>query len=441
MRTFVVVWLGQVVSLVGSGLTSFALSLWVYQHTGSATQFALLALAGVLPTIILSPFAGVLVDRWDRRRVMILSDAGAGLGTLAVALLFAAGQLETWHIYVVAALNATFGAFQAPAYLAATTLLVPKSQLGRANGLLQLGPAAADILAPMLAGMLVVNIGVPGVVLIDFATFIAAVGTLLLVRFPALPAADKDTPDAVRGEVTYGLRYILARPGLLGLLAFLAVAQFAGGTVGALLAPMVLGFTTADWLGLLVSIAGSGMLLGGLAMSVWGGPKRRIKGVLGFEFVKGLSFVLMGLRPSVLLTTLGAFGAHFTLPIVGACNQAIWQGKVAPGVQGRVFAARQMIARAATPLAFLLMGPLADNVFEPLLAVDGPLSGSVGQIIGAGAGRGMSLIFILMGLLIMLAVAVGSLYPRLRRVEDELPDADAVSEPAAGRRHVLQSQH
>ena len=155
MRVFTVVWLGQVVSIVGSGLTSFALNLWVFQHTESVTQFALTGLFTVLPTVALSPLAGALADRWDRRWVMVLSDAGAALTTLAVALLFLTGQIAVWHVYLAVAASAVFGAFQWPAYTAATTLLVPKEHLGRANGMMQFGRASAEILSPTLAGALV----------------------------------------------------------------------------------------------------------------------------------------------------------------------------------------------------------------------------------------------------------------------------------------------
>jgi DHA3 family macrolide efflux protein-like MFS transporter len=147
MRAFMIVWLGQLISLVGSGLSSFALGLWVYQRSGSVTQFALIALCAVLPRIVLAPLAGALVDRWDRRMVMILSDAGASLSTLILALLLLAGQLAVWQVYLAVALSAGCAAFQEPAYAAALTQLVPRDGFGRANGMVQLAQAAADIAA------------------------------------------------------------------------------------------------------------------------------------------------------------------------------------------------------------------------------------------------------------------------------------------------------
>jgi DHA3 family macrolide efflux protein-like MFS transporter len=190
-----------------------------------------------------------------------------------------------------------------------------------------------------------------------------------------------------------------------------------------LIEPMILGFTSADVLGIIISVAGGGMLVGSLVMGAWGGPKRRIGGVLYFELLSGLCFLLIGLRPSAWPIAIGAFGAHLTIAIVYGSNQAIWQSKVPPDVQGRVFATQQMIARSSTPLAYLVAGPLADKLFEPLLAVDGPLAGSIGGIIGIGPGRGVGLLFIVMGILKIAVTLGGYLYPRIRLVEDELPDA------------------
>ena len=166
MSIFTTIWLGQTVSQIGSGLTGFALGVWVYQTTGSALQFALIALFSVLPRIALSPLAGGLVDRWSRRWAMIIGDSGAALGTLMIGLLFFSGQLEVWHIYVAVAISSAFSTLQWPAYAAITPQLVSKENLGRANGMIQLGRGAAEILAPVLAGMLVLVIGVQGIILI-----------------------------------------------------------------------------------------------------------------------------------------------------------------------------------------------------------------------------------------------------------------------------------
>jgi MFS family permease len=435
MRIFGVIWFGQLVSTLGSGLTGFALGVWIYQETGSTTLFALNMLAYILPNLLISPLAGALVDRWDRRWAMILSDAGAGLCTLSIAVLLFSGRLEIWQVYLTTAAAQAFSTFQWPAYSAATTMLVPKEHLGRAGGLVQIAEAMSSLISPALAGILYLTIGLPGVILIDAATFAFAVLTLLLVRIPPPPVSVEGA--AGRGsllrEASFGWTYIAVRQGLFGLLMVFAATNFLSSLWNPVLTPMVLELTTPQHLGLLASIAGTGMLFGTLVMSAWGGPKRRVFGVLGFMFLEGLFTVLLGLRPSLALITTGAFGMLFVMPIVNGSSQALWQAKVAPDIQGRVFAVRRMIAWSTMPLAYLIAGPLADRVFMPLLQEGGPLAESVGQVIGVGPGRGAGLLLIVSGLLISLVSVVGFLHPRIRRVDLELPDADTEKEaiPAA----------
>ena len=425
MRVFSVIWFGQLVSTLGSGLTAFALGVWIYQKTGSTTLFALNLLAYALPNLIVAPFTGALVDRMDRRWMMILSDTGAGLSTLSVALLFFTGRLEVWQIYIATAANAAFSTIQWPAYSAATTLLVPKAQLGRASGMVQIGEAASQLISPAVAGALLVRSGLQGVVLVDFATYLFAVFTMLLIRIPApeISPEGREGRGSLLKEAMYGWKYITARSGLFGLLLVFAATNFLSGLTSPLIAPMVLDMASPEVLGYLASTVGVGMLVGTLVMSVWGGPKRRIHGVLGFLMLAGLFTALLGLRPSISLMAVAGFGLMFTMPIINGSSQAIWQSKVAPDLQGRVFSVRRVIAWSTTPLAYLLAGPLADRVFKPLLNEGGALTGSVGRVIGVGPGRGTGFFFIVIGFLGTLAAFSGYFNPRVRLVEDELPDA------------------
>jgi DHA3 family macrolide efflux protein-like MFS transporter len=419
---FFVTWFGQVVSLVGSGLTSFALGVWVFERTGSATLFAFIGMFAVLPKVIFSPLAGIFVDRWDRRRVMILSDAGAGLSTLFIAFMLFNNSLALWHIYLAALVSSLFSTFQWPAYSAAVTQLVPKHHLGRANGMIQFGRAAAEIFSPLLAGIFVLIIRLEGVILIDVATFLFAMITLLTVRFPRLDLDSIEDSIAafIMTNLTYGWRSILTRKGLLNLLIFQALVNFIWGFVGALLLPMVLSFTTPDKLGAIITIAGAGMFGGSLLMTIWGGPKRRVYGVLLFELLSRCCFLLMGFRSDFWAIAIGAFGAHVTIALVFGCNQALWQTLVEPEKQGRVFAARQMYVSMAAPLAYLLAGPLAEKFFEPWMASGGALSSKLSQLLGVGAGRGIGLMFVLMGVIKVSLSAVSYLNPRLRSLEKDV---------------------
>jgi len=432
MRTFLTIWLGRVVARVGSGLTGFALAVWVYQRTGSVTQLALVSFFMTLPAVLMSPLAGTLVDRWDRRRAMILSDAGAGLSTLAIALLVWGGQAEIWLIYLALAVAAVFQSFQWPAFSAATSLLVRNQDLGRANGLTQLGLAIAQILAPVLGAALLLAIELRGVILVNFLTFLVAILTLSLVRIPRPAVRSEGAPrGSLLGEAAYGWTYLRQRPGLLGLLALFAATNFTMGMLTVLVTPLVLSFAPPSVLGPVLGVAGGGMLAGGLLMSVWGGPRQRARGIFIPLLLQGIALLIGGWRDSAPLIAASAFAFMLGFPILNACSQAIWQSKVAPEVQGRVFAMRQMIAMSALPLAQLAAGPLADFVFEPLLAAGGPLAGSVGQLVGVGPGRGIGLLFIALGIANLLALAAAWSYPRLRRVEDELPDAVGVAAPTA----------
>ncbi len=435
IRTFLVIWFGQLISLTGSGLTSFALGVYIFEGTHSTTLLAFNILAFMLPGILFSPLAGALVDRWDRRWAMILSDAGAGLSTLAVVILLHFNQLELWHIYLATFVSSAFSTLQWPAYSAATTLLVPKEHYGRASGMVQLGEAVSYLIAPVLAGALFGLIGLQGVILIDFVTFAFAVGTLLLVRIPRpeTTAVGEEAKESLLREAFFGWRYITARPGLLGLLMIFAGFNFFSSMIGPLLTAMLLILSTPEVLGIIMSIMGAGMLIGTLVMSVWGGPKRRIVGLLGEMLFASLCFALLGLSPSLILISIAGFVVMFISPLGNGCSQAIWQSKVEPDVQGRVFAVRRMLASIASPLGILAAGPLADGVFEPLMAIGGPLADTVGRVIGVGPGRGIGLLFIISGLLTGLITASGALFPRVRRIEIELPDvlADEAVEGAS----------
>ncbi|HZI10166.1 MAG TPA: MFS transporter [Myxococcus sp.] len=429
LRIFLVVWCGRLVSYIGSGLTSFALSLHVYQRSGSITQFSLTSFSYFLPQLLLSPVAGALVDRWDRRRVMLLADLGAGLGTLSSWALVAASeaghwQLQNWHLYLTIGLGACFSAFRAPAFQATTALLMPKRHLARANSLLELAAGTGQIVAPVVAGLLLGHIGLSGVLLLDLGTLSFAIGSLLLVRFPAPPPSEEGQRGRgqLAQEIATGWRFIRSREGLLRLLAFMAIANLTTAMVLVLLTPLALSFTSAATLGALMSSSGMGMMLGSIMMGVWGGPRRRMLGVIGFHAMAGVSLLAACLPPHVLVLGTAVFCFLFAVPVVSSCAQAIWQTKVPPDMQGRVFAARRMVALVSPPLAALFAGPLADRCFEPWMAQGGLLAGTVGELMGTGRGRGIALLLAVLGLVILLNAVGAWRSASMRNLEEDLPD-------------------
>jgi DHA3 family macrolide efflux protein-like MFS transporter len=441
-QTFGVVWGGQLVSYVGSGLTTFALGVWVYQRTGSVTQFALIALFAGLPGLIAAPFAGALVDRWDRRLVMLWCDLGSGLRTLAVAALLLAGALRTWHVYAAVALVSLFRTFHLPAYIAASSMLVPKQKIARASGMMQLGQAAGDTLAPLIAGMMIGAVGLAGVLLADFATFVFAVLTLALVRVPRPPASA--VAQAARGslsrEAALGWTFIRSRPGLFGLLMFFAMCNFVFAMASVLIIPLVLSFTSAAVLGRVQAAASFGLVAGSLLLGTTGWPRRHIHGVLGFGLLLGVTLAAVGARPQAPLVAASLFLMMFTAAIINGSSQAIWQTKVPGDLQGRVFAVRRMLAQFTAPLGQIAAGPLADRLFRPLLVAGGPLAGSAGRWIGVGPGRGIGLLYICLGVVPIVSSLLGYAQPRVRNVEAEL--ADGVEEaPAAGCPQAVERLH
>lgn len=439
LRTFLIVWIGQIVSTVGSSLTGFVLGVWVYQQTGSATQFALIALFATLPSIVLAPIAGALVDRHDRRTVMILADFGAAASTVALALLYSADLLQVWHIWAATGFASICGAFQGPAYGASLSMLVPPEHRARANGLMQTGQALA-LIAPVLAAGLVASIGVGGVIAIDLATFAFAVTTLFIVRIPRpeMSAAGAAARGTLRREAMYGWEYLRARPALFWLVVLFAFFNFFISISAVLVQPLILSFSSVGWLGWLMMAGGSGMLAGSLVMGAWGGPKRRINGVLGFVVLSGLALFAHGLAPTPWLIAVMAPAFLFTIPVVGGSFTAILQGRVPPDVQGRVFAMVRMLGMIATPLAYLLAGPAADRVFEPAMAPGGALSGVLGPWIGTGEGRGIAVMFMISGLVLSVTALIAWGNPSIRAVEHEeaaepapAPGGSASPQPAA----------
>lgn len=426
MNTFLLIWTGELISIIGSGLTSFALGVWIYTKTGQATPFALTVLFGNLPRILLSPLAGSLADRWNRRWLMILADTGDALVTLAAFILLLLGNLQIWQIYLIALFNAAFAAFQEPAYTASITMLVPKKDLARASGMVQMGQAAEMLVSPLLAGVLFVAIGLNGIILVDFATFFFAIGALLLVKIPQpkISAPEANQRTQVVKDAIFGWKYLRGRAGLFGLLCYFALVNFLLNFAAVLTVPLVLSFGTARTLGVIETVFGSGMLLGGLVMSAWGGPRQRIRGVIGFISLAAIGLFITGLRPSPYWVGGGLFILMFCIPLASGPSQAIFQTKVSPELQGRVFAIRGMISRSMMPLAFLIAGPLADTIFEPWMKAGGTFAkGIFGTLIGTGAGRGTGLLFIFSGTLLIAASILAYANPRIRLVEQELPDA------------------
>lgn len=431
LRAFMVLWVGQLVSLLGTGMTRFALTIWVWEQTGEVTSLALMGLFSFTPGIILSPLAGVLVDRWNRKLAMMMSDLAAGASTIVLLMLFMADGLQLWHLYLAVAVASAFEAFQFPAFSAAVTMIVPKKQYARTSALMGLAEAIAGIAAPPLAAVLLVMVDIQGVLMFDILTFTVALFTLAIIYVPQPPPSG-DNAESQSGnlwnQILFGFRYIYRRPSLLGLQIMFFFINLTASFTMILMAPMILARTGNDEiaLGSVQSAFAAGLLVGGLLITITGGFKRNVHGVLGSMIWVGFFGQLMfGLVHGVFLWALIAFIAALALPVVNSSNQAIWQAKVPPDIQGKVFAVRRLIAQITMPVSMLLAGPLADQIFEPGMQEGGSLAAIFAGFILPGAGGGMALMLVLIGVFAVIISASGYAVPAIHNAESILPDHDA----------------
>lgn len=368
---FFTIWTGQAFSLLGSMVVQFALVWWLTQATGSATVLATAALVGILPQVVVGPFAGALVDRWNRRLVMIGADTLIALSTLALIALYLIGQMQVWHIYVVMFVRSAVGGFHWTAMQASTSLMVPKAQLARVAGLNQTLHGAMNIIAPPLGALLLSVLPLHAVLAIDVITAFLAVTPLLFVAIPQPvhkleAAADGAAParPSVLGDLRAGLRYVAAWPGLLAIIIMAMALNFIINPAFALMPILVTKHFGggALQLGWLESAWGVGVVVGGLTLSAWGGFHRRIltslMGVVGM----GVGTLAIGLAPASAFTLAlgGMFFGGFMNPMANGPLFATLQSTVAPEMQGRVMSLVGSGSAAMMPLSLLIAGPVAD---------------------------------------------------------------------------------
>lgn len=430
MPAFTIIWIGQLVSLIGTALFSFAIGIWLYQRTGLATTITTMIFFSNIPRIVLSPFAGALVDRWNRKLTMMISDLASGITTIIILALMWSGSLQIWELYLLMAISGAFESFQFPAFSSSISLLVEKKHFARTSAMMALAEEGSRVLAPILAAALIVTIKLEGIILIDVISFLVAIGTLLLVPIPQPERSEAGIKarGGLLNESIYGFRYIFSNPSLLGLqINFIMVNLLAMSTV--VRTPMILARTGNDevTLGIVSSITAIGGVAGGLAMSIWGGPKRRIHGVLGGLILVNFGRALMGLGQDVYVWSATGFFVLFFIAVCNASNQAIWQSKTPTDVQGRVFAARRVTGQLSFPLAALIAGPLSDRWLEPAMAEGGSLTPVFGNLVGTGPGAGMSLLIFLAAIIGVMVPSLSYAIPAFRNVEDIVPDNDRVS--------------
>ena len=430
MFGFTLVWLGQIVSVLATNMTVFALTIWVFEETGSATALGLLQVFFITPLLIITPIAGVMVDRHNRKLMMMVSDLTAGLATISILSLHHFGLLEIWHLYAAAVFQGMGNAFQWPAYSATISTMLPKEQYGRANGMMSLIDMGPGVLAPMLAGALLPVFGLTGILSLDVVTFLLAITILLFVHIPQprRTEAGSQAQGNILKEAAFGFRYIFARPSLLGLQLVFFFGNLFSGIAYTVMAPMILLRTGSDSasLGFVLSAGAIGGVVGGVAMSAWGGFKRRVHGVLAGWIVSSFFFAMIGIGTVLPFWVVAAVLSSLVIPLINGSNQAIWQSKVPPDLQGRVFSARTLIAWMTNPISPVIAGTLADYVFEPGMRASGGLSAVFGWLVPPGPGAGMGLLIFFASLGGILAGLTGYFVSSIRNAEDILPDHDTL---------------
>lgn len=421
IRMFMIVVLGQLLSVFGSGLTGIAVGVWIFSQTGAVSDFAAISAASLIPGILALPFAGAIVDRYDRRLVMLYSDILMALPLIALAILMATHSLEVWHIYITSAVSSVTRSFHRPAFVASMTQIIPKQYLGHANGIVQLAGATSELIAPLIGVALYAWIGMTNIFMLDLVSFAFAIISLAIIRFPNTLFHRQEEPFFK--EMLMGWKFIARRPALLYMIAFFFLGNVLFGLATVLIQPLVLSFGSPSDLAAVSMLGAIGTMVGGFVMSLWGGTQRRATGMVGFVIMEGFFMIIAGLQPSLLSTAVGIFGIWFSVTLVNAHWQALIQSKVGLELQGRVFATNQMIAMSSMPLGYLLAGVLADSVFDKAMQQSGFLADTFGPIIGAGAGRGIGLLIIVVGILVMVWSTIGFNFKPLRYMEDKLEDA------------------
>jgi len=398
-RSYLAFWFSQMVSQLGSAMTAYALTLWAYKQTGHAMTVSILMLCSWLPFVLSSPFAGVLVDRSPKKRLLLIPDVVAVCGTLCALLLIRTGGLRLWHIGILNALTGAMSAIQAPASAVAVGLLVPSEDLPRTAGLRGFSDAAVGLFAPMLAASLFGCSGLGLVFLCDLLTCCLAIGFLVVLRVPETPSPGS---ERTRESMVEGFRFLRSMPGLMMIIFYMALINLlAQVTYENILSPMLMtrsGSTAVA--GVVSSMLGFAGVAGGLLVAF--GRKRQdplqlIFGATAVSFLLG--DLLLGAGRSLPVWLVAGFCASFPIPFTQAGLNTLYYGVVPRALQGRTFAAINALQTSTIPIGLLLGGVLADHVFEPAMSLGTPVARGLSRIVGTGPGSGMAVMFLCTGTL------------------------------------------
>ncbi|HLK77003.1 MAG TPA: amino acid adenylation domain-containing protein [Streptosporangiaceae bacterium] len=421
MRRFALVSFGQLVSITGSSLTGWAIPVWLYLSTHSLLWFGLSGASAVIPILLGTPLAGAVADRFDRRTVIMAAACAAAAVELAFAATLWTGGIAIGLVYVLLWLLALAGTFQRVTFTAAIPQLAPKRYLGHANGIAQMVNGVALLFAPLLAAGLLAAIGLKGILGIDVASYVFAVGVLAATRFPDLMGRRRK--ETFREQLLGGARIAVARPAFRVMLTFYSISNLLYAVPVLLVTPLVLSFGSIGSVGRVAFAEGLGALAGGGVMAVWGGPRRHrmVVNIVAIA-VSGVFVMLTGLRANLAVVMIGVFGTAAALALANGIYLTIVQVKIPQRYLGRLIALNQAITWSTLPIGFVVLLPLAGKL-NPLLQRHGALAGPVGSVIGTGPGRGLGFAFCLCGLAMTVNALAALGIKRLSRLDADVPDA------------------
>jgi DHA3 family macrolide efflux protein-like MFS transporter len=414
-KGFSIMSIGQIISITGSAMTQFGIGIWIWETTGNATPFSIIATAFFIPNVIFSPIAGALIDRWPRKRSLILPDLAAGIVTISILILLILNRLNLGYIYVAAFIEGTFNAFQWPAYSVTISVMLKKEEYSRANGLFSMTDSAPTIIAPIAAGALISFIGLKGIMTIDIITFLFAIGAVLWVIIPENVIKEKVKVRILKDSL-FGFEYIFARKALLALLLIFLLTNFFTGFYSTLFTPLILSKTnnSSVALGAVQTTFGVGGIAGGLLMTAWGGTKRKVKTLLIGILLSGAGSIFLGFSKTLPMLLISAVVIAVPNVAANASSQAIWQSKVKPALQGRVFTARRVIAQLIAVIPMLVSGPFVDHILGPYVSSKPILT----SVFGSAKGGAISMLAAIGGLVTIIVIIIGFSIPLLMHVED-----------------------
>lgn len=422
ITVFYTLLISQTFSLIGSRMTGLALSIAIFNDTGEATPLVLVSFFAFLPRLLSASLAGLLADRWNRRYVMMIADAGQAVGTVLLLISLASGNFQLWHLYVVTVIQSIFDIFQTPAFQSTVTTLITDQERSRANALQLITSPIAGIIAPAVTGSVYALIGLNGIIVFDLVTFGVSALVLALIPLPEHPPAPATgEKSSFWREVNAGFSFVWNHKPLLMIFVFTGGINFFYAGALSLQIPYVLSRTGSEaTLGVLLGIFSAGTLAGSALMTVWRGTRRRVRLMMPVMGTAGLLLMVFGTAQPTAIMGLLMFLMAMGSPINNVAIISTLQLKVPLSLQGRVFAAISQISMTLIPLSYIVTGPLVDRVFEPFALTPG--WATFAPIYGSGPGAGMGLLLTIAGASVaLISFGIFSL-PIVRNLESLLPD-------------------